>query len=161
MLLMAAVRIHCRLRREFLLGPLLFLLYIDDVTDDLTCMNNLFADDTSLVERAINLAESVERVNNDLRVIAQWTVKWLVSFNPSKTVFVFFTLKLDTGPKPVLFFCNKQITEAPSHTHLGLTLTKNLDWSVHINNILSKASKHMFIQRSLSRKLPRKTIKIR
>jgi hypothetical protein len=79
-------------------------------------MNNLFADDTSLVERAIHLAESVERVNNDLRVIAQWTVKWLVSFNPSKTVFVFFTLKLDTGPKPVFFSCNKQIILALCRT---------------------------------------------
>jgi hypothetical protein len=142
------------------LGPLLFLLYIDDVTDGLTCMNNLFADDTSLVERVVNFAESVSRVNNDLRFIEQWAAKWLVSFNPFKTVFVFFTLKNEHGPRPILYFCNKQITESPSHTHLGLTLTNNLDWSVHIDNILSKASKRMFILRSLSRKLPRKTLQI-
>jgi hypothetical protein len=80
-------------------------------------MNNIFADDTSLVERV--LAESVQRVNNNLRDIEQWAAKWLVSFNPSKTVFVFFTLKMDPGPEPVLFFCNK---DTPSHTHLGLTL---------------------------------------
>jgi hypothetical protein len=110
------------------LGPILFLLYIDDLSDDLTCVNNLFADDTSLVERVVDFEESVEKVNSDLCFIEQWVAKWLVSFNPNKTVFVYFTfITVGQGPKPNLYFCNTLLTKAPSDTHLGLTPSKGLD----------------------------------
>ncbi len=140
------------------LGPILFLLFIDDLTDDLICNNNLFADDASLAERVNNLEESATRVNNDLRTIQMWADKWLVSFNHLKTVFVYFSLRNVGVVKPILIFCGTIIKEAPSHTHLGITLTNTLDWTEHINQILTKASKRLFFLKSLSRKLPRMTL---
>ena len=54
-----------------ILGPLLFLLYIDDIDVDINSSNRLFADDTSLA-------------NLDLAKIHRWADKWLVTFNPEK-----------------------------------------------------------------------------
>ena len=68
-----------------ILGPLLFLLYINDIVNDIGSNIRLFADDTSLfiiVEDPLTAACSL---NTDLDRISQWAATWLVSFKPAKT----------------------------------------------------------------------------
>ena len=67
------------------LGPLLFLLYINDVTDSLGNIARLFADDTSLAYSGQNLTVMETEINNDLRKLNDWAKTWLVDFNPKKT----------------------------------------------------------------------------
>lgn len=77
----------------FVLGPLLFLIYINDVTDDLASLPLIYADDTTLLQIVDDPAASADRLNSDLNKIAVWADKWLVTMNPVKLVLLFFFLE--------------------------------------------------------------------
>lgn len=72
------------------LGPLLFLLYINDIADNTQSFSRLFADDTSLLYSSTNINEIEFRVNSDLSKIYNWSKEWLVDFNPKKTECIIF-----------------------------------------------------------------------
>ena len=64
-----------------ILGPLLFLIYINDLSDGLNCNPKLFADDTSLFSTVYNNNEATNTLNNDLNKITEWAHQWKMSFN--------------------------------------------------------------------------------
>ena len=64
------------------LGPLLFLIYIKDLSDDLVSRARLFADDTSIFSTVIDIHNSSEELNSDLCVIKNWAFQWKMAFNP-------------------------------------------------------------------------------
>jgi hypothetical protein len=66
------------------LGPLLFLIYINDITTDLDSSPFIYADDTMLFEIVQNVNVSAANLNEDLTRISDWSKKWLVTMNPSK-----------------------------------------------------------------------------
>ena len=67
------------------LGPLLFLIYVNDITESLLSVARLFADDTSLACTTSNTADLQGILNHDLDVITKWSRQWLVTFNSAKT----------------------------------------------------------------------------
>ena len=122
------------------LGLLLFLVYVNDIADTLLSLVRLFADDSSLFFSAANLREIEGIINHDLGLISVWAKKWLVDFNPIKTVAMLFTLRpLDF--LPILNFNDSIINFVESHKHLGITLTFNGQWHTHIETILCSAYK--------------------
>ena len=66
------------------LGPLLFLLYINDIVDNINATIRLFADDTCLYIIVDNPHNTARQLNTDLQMIHQWATQWLVTFNPNK-----------------------------------------------------------------------------
>ena len=73
------------------LGPLLFLVYVNDIADELIGLTRLFADDTSVGNSSNSFDTIISNTNIDLKKISDWAKKWLVSFNPSKTdIMIFF-----------------------------------------------------------------------
>ena len=68
-----------------ILGPLFFLIYINDLSDDLASNPKLFADDTSLFSVVHNSLSSSTDLNNDLVKISEWAYQWKMSFNPDST----------------------------------------------------------------------------
>ena len=73
------------------LGPLLFILYINDITEDIQSLSRLFADDTSLSYSSSNINEIEQRLNSDITKIYNWSTKWLVDFNHQKTKCMLFS----------------------------------------------------------------------
>ncbi len=67
-----------------ILGPLLFLVYINDIVHNIGANIRLFADDTSLSVVVENPAIAARTLNSDLTTISNWAKKWLVTFNPKK-----------------------------------------------------------------------------
>ncbi|MCG8032136.1 MAG: reverse transcriptase family protein [Candidatus Thiodiazotropha taylori] len=130
------------------LGPLLFLVYVNDIADQLLSLTRLFADDSSLFLSASNLNDIEGILNHDLSIVSAWAKQWLVNFNPNKTVAMLFSLlKVDVVPS--LSFDGIDINFVDQHKHLGITLTENGKWQNHIDNILTSASKVIGIMRKL------------
>ena len=65
-----------------ILGPLLFLIYVNDLPNGLKSKFKLFADDTSLFSVAYGLKISASDINSDLKLISDWALLWKTSFNP-------------------------------------------------------------------------------
>ena len=65
-----------------ILGPLLFLMYVNDIPDNLSSNVKLFADDVSLFSIVDDPVQSGSQLNNDLKKIQKWAFDWKMSFNP-------------------------------------------------------------------------------
>ena len=68
-----------------ILGPLPFLIYINDLPNGLNSNAKLFADDASLFSVVHNITDSANQSNSDLSKINKWALQWKVSFNPDPT----------------------------------------------------------------------------
>jgi hypothetical protein len=143
-----------------ILGPLLFLVFINDITANIECDIHLFADDTSLMEIIEQHQQSYAKINRDLNRLSRWASKWLVTFNATKTVYLQVSRKLNPAPKPILMLNGTQVKEVPTHKHLGLTFNSTLSWSDHIGALTTKANKCVGLLRRISRDVPRKCLEI-
>lgn len=131
-----------------ILGPLLFLIYINDLHKNLASRVRLFADDC-IIYRPISGPDDHQILQNDLQLIFDWCKTWLMSLNSSKCKVVSFTRK-----HSVSNFCyhidNNPILPANSYKYLGINLTSNLSWNLHVTTICAKASKSLgYLRRTL------------
>jgi hypothetical protein len=143
-----------------ILGPLLFLIFVNDITEDIETGIHLFADDTSLMEIIENHNESYARLNRDLNRLSLWADKWLITFNAAKTVYIQITRKLFPAPKPILRLKGAPVKEVTTHKHLGLTFNQTLTWTDHIDKLISKGAKCVGLLRRISRDVPRECLEI-
>ena len=144
-----------------ILGPLFFLVYINDLAMDLKCNVKLFADDTSIltIEQDPNTAAS--DMNHDLEMIKKWAHDWRMSFNPDarkQAVEVIFSRKNKAVDHPVIVFNNTPVKVVDEHKHLGMFLDSKLSFSTHIKEVISKTRKGIGMLKHLSRYLPRHTL---
>ena len=116
-----------------ILGPLLFLIFINDLLQGIE--GNV---DLDIVD---NPTSTANKMNRDLEAIHDWALQWRVTFNPDKTVTMVFSTKVNKPMHPSLIFQGKILTQSCQHKHLGLTLSDNLSWNKHIDNLLTSASK--------------------
>ena len=104
-----------------ILGPLLFLIYINDLTEGLTTNVKLFADDTSLFSVVHDTQTSANDLNKDLKIINNWAFQWKMNFNPDPTKQaheVIFSRKTKEIYHPPLVFNNTSISQSSSQNHL-------------------------------------------
>ena len=130
------------------LGPLLFLIYVNDIADSLLSLTRLFADDSSLFYSTSSILDLQGIINHDLQILSAWAKQWLVNFNPLKTEGILFTLKR-MFDLPQIFFDGIPINFVTDHKHLGLTFNNKGRWGKHIENIVTSASKIIGIMRKL------------
>ena len=127
-------------------GPTLFLLYINDLPDDVICDSAIYADHTTLYsrcDRASDLWQQLElacELKSDLRDMVDWGKKWLVDFNAEKTQLVSFDRTNNNGSIDVKVG-GSILEEKSSFKILGLTFSSKLDWGSYIISIAKTASK--------------------
>ncbi|MEW8542639.1 MAG: reverse transcriptase family protein, partial [Candidatus Thiodiazotropha sp.] len=138
-----------------ILGPLLFLLYINDIVNQINTNVRLFADDTSLYIIVDTPERAAVSLNSDLQAINQWATEWLVDFNPSKTFTMTISRKTTNVPHPPLFLAGTNIQETDIYKHLGLHFSNNLSWSEHIRIITQTAWQRLSLLRGLKFRLKR------
>ena len=127
-----------------ILGPLLFLTYINDRTDGLSSIEKLFTDDTSLFSVVHNANTAGKELNNDLVKISNWAYQWKMSFNPDpskQAQEVIFSRKTNKDYHPPLAFNNNNVQETDSQKHLGIVLDNRLSFENHLKMILNKVNK--------------------
>ncbi len=141
------------------LGPLLFLIYINDISDDLKSNSFLFADDTSIFQRVYkgNIARAVALINQDLCTINDWAKQWLVTINAKKTVAMLFSKKRTPSVMLPVFIGGTNLIVVDEHKQLGILFSKDLSWTSHIkqttakcNRLLGMLSKNKYIWSRLS-----------
>ena len=108
------------------LGPLLFLIYINDLSNGISSTIRLYADDV-IIYRAIYSNDDVLELQDDLAKLSEWDVKWLMSFNLQKCEHLTVTnkkLPLDT----TYSIKNCVINKVTYTKYLGVTISQNLSW---------------------------------
>ena len=91
------------------LGPLLRILYYNNIIDDLDCEVLIFADDICIFAKGNSPEETSTLLNKDLCKISAWATKWKVNFNPSKTKNMLFSNKTWPSNPDILFNKDHQI----------------------------------------------------
>ena len=141
------------------LGPLLFLIYINDLLNEIESICKIFADDASLFSKVKDETFSDTQLNNDLNKISKWDFQWKILFNPdpSKQVLeICFSHKRDTRNYPSLVFNDTKVQIANSQKHLGLILDSKLGFSEHIDNKIKKCNKIIGIMKKLFNSVKKK-----
>ena len=103
------------------LGPLLFLIYVNDKSEHLLSLTRLFADDSSLFVSATNINDIEGILNHDLAMITNWAKMWLVKFNPSKTEAILFSY-ISSDFFPNIVFDGVNVKFVKRHKHLGVNI---------------------------------------
>ena len=143
-----------------ILGPLLFLIYINDIVVDIHSSIRLFADDTSLYIIVDNPHQAANLLNADLAKMHLWVSRWLVSFNPSKSESMTLSRKQNKPLHPPLNMAQLNINEVTSHKHLGLIFSDDGSWHEHIDHVKAKSWFRLNIMRKLKFQLDRKSLEI-
>ena len=144
-----------------ILGPLFFLVYINDLTKDLRCNFKLFADDTSLFTVVEDSNAAATDMNHDLKLINQWAHSWRMSFNPDpqkQAVELMFLRKKNEIDHPVVLFNDTPVKKVIEHNNLGIVLDSKLSFYALIKAAISKTRKGIGMLKFLSRYLPRHTL---
>ena len=152
------VTINAGVPQGSIFGPLLFLVYINDIVTDIKSYIRLFADDTTLYIIVATPAQAALTLNQDLVKISAWANKWLVSFNPNKTESVLLSRKINRQSHPATTMNNQIITEVENHKHLGVVFQSNCTWHEHLNMIISKAWQRINVMRKLKFVLDKKNL---
>ena len=143
------------------LGPLLFLLYINDISYTVQhCHIRLFADDTCLFIEVDNREDAAVKINEDLGALYQWSLDWLVSFSEPKTKALTISNKKDFNKNPPIVMNHIPIEEVQSYKYLGLIFTRNLRWNNHVDKVATNAQKRLNAMMPLKFKISRKSLEI-
>ena len=143
-----------------ILGPLLFLIYINDIVLNVNSTVRLLADNTSLYLIVDNPTEAARCLNSDLELMYQWAESWLVKFNANKSEALLISRKTNRPLHPQLLMNNEPIKEVSYHKHLGIFLSSDGTWHDHINSITSKAWLRVNLMRKLKFLLDRRSLEL-
>ena len=139
------------------LGPLLWLLYVNDIVNDIKSDILLFADDTCCFATGKDPAETAIILNRDLDRLNTWANKWKVFFNPSKSKDLIFSEKRYLFNSPPLILNGVFVERVHEHKHLGLYLNTSLSWARQVHETCLRANRKLAVLRSV-RFLKRSTL---
>ena len=130
------------------LGPILFLIFINDLPSELTCSTRLFADNCIVYSKVRNKSDQ-ERLQRDLDTLSQWEGRWGMEFHPQKCSVLACTRS--SKPKSYAYTLKGHTLEQQQTTkYLGVDISHQLSWDTHINRITKKASSMLgFVKRNL------------
>ena len=119
-----------------ILGPLLFIVFINDLPENISSTCKVFADDTKLYSSHNNHIS----IQKDLLTFLEWSEKWLLKFNKSKCS----VLHMGNKNKQNKYFMDSESTEELKTTinekDVGVTFSTNLKFNTHINNVIKKGN---------------------
>ena len=129
------------------LGPLLFLLYINDLSNVSRLLNIiLFADDSSALYSGTNLNQMQNIINSELQKIVDWLECNRLSLNIAKSHFIIFSKR--EVYNPITLFMKENILTQVTHTKfLGVVVDQSLSWKEHIIYIKGKIARGVGIIR--------------
>ena len=133
------------------LGPILFLTYINDLPDGISSQVRLFADDTALY-LTIKGEEDSSALQKDLDLLSVWEKKWDMQFNPSKCQVVQVTGS--KSPIKSEYILHGQVLETVTCArYLSVDIRSNISWTSHIDRVVGNANRSLgYIRRNIKSK---------
>ncbi|MFM9988300.1 RNA-directed DNA polymerase [Flavobacterium sp.] len=143
-----------------ILGPLLFILYINDIVNCSDLLSFiLFADDTTLVFSCKNLLQLNQTINVELAKVSDWLKANKLSLNTKKTNFILFGNKhTRSGTKFNIMIDGYSIEQVDNAKFLGVFVDDKLNWKKHIDYIALKISRGLAVMGRLRNTLPRNAL---
>ena len=142
-------------------GPLLFLIYINDLSDGFKSECKLFADNNSLLSEVQDINTTASDLNEDLEKIGNRTFQRKMNFNPDsnkQAQEITFSRKKTVSLHPVVQFYNRPVKTTQLHKHLVMMLDSDMSYEHHIKSILNKVNKTIGLLRKFQLILPRHTL---
>lgn len=129
------------------LGPLLFIIFINDLPGIIKHKIILFADDISLIIKGNEKtsAEHEYEVNMAVKEVIKWLSKNNLSVNLNKTNYMHFNKGLNRNKEINIEYDGQLLNQANIVTFLGITIDENFNWKTHINNICCKLNKYVYV----------------
>ncbi len=123
-----------------ILGPLLFLIYINDLPSASSFYIRLFADDTFLCAQNENISLLESETNAELVKVYEWLLSNKLTLNISKSKYMIVTNKKLTGSITVQIN-GQQLEECQTYKYLGVYIDKNISWKTHTEHVCTKLSR--------------------
>ena len=134
------------------LGPILFLIYINDIEHDITCNIRLFADDCILYNE-ISSPQDTAILQTNIDTLTRWERRWQMSFNITKCHMLTITRK--RTPTTFDYTMHGSIlSKVTSATYLGIEINSKLTWDTHIDTITAKANRSLGLLKRNLKKAP-------
>ena len=127
------------------LGPLMFILYINDISADTSSSIRLFADDCVLY-RVVSNTRDAEMLQGDLSQLCGWADTWQMDFNPIKC----HVLSVTRKKTPIRYpYCisGVELEHVSHHPYLGVEIAADLSWGPHLNQTIPKAQRSLNLLR--------------
>ena len=136
------------------LGPILFVIFINDLPDVVACTAKIFADDTKIYQ-AIKKPEDAARLQQDLNRLAEWSDRWQLHFNMTKCK----TLHMGShNPRNVYDLNGEPLDSTPEEKDLGVIIDEGLKFHQHVAKAVSKASRMLGLVKHTFTCLDRTTV---
>ena len=143
-----SVKVESGVTQGTVLGPLVFLCHINDLPDSVKSQVRPFADDC-LLYRPIKSPKDHELLQNDLRELEKWALRWGMRFNAKKC----YVMSIRNTSSHFYELDNTILQLVTSNPYLGITLSEDLQWSTHIKDITKKVNSALgFLRRNLKMK---------
>jgi hypothetical protein len=166
-----------------ILGPILFLCFINDLPNCTDMLSLLFADDTACLTSGNNLKNVIKKANVELQKLSQWFRANKMAVNVSKTKYIIFkpsNKKVEIGPGEGVLFNNNDIGETSDESKifaldrihddnpnvadrtfklLGVYFDENLNFNQHCNHVCNKLSQSSYIINRVKHVLPRNVLR--
>jgi len=152
----SSLNINAGVPQGSVLGPTVFLIFVDNVRANLMNSLHLFADDATLdaqIDSHASACTVLKSLQDDLNHIEAWSKRWCVSFNASKCESFIISRKRQRC-EPVFHFCGSQLTNVNKIKLLGLTFENDLSWSIHVTSLAKRASRLLGMLRRAQWVLP-------
>ena len=151
--------ITCGVPQGSILGPLLFLMYINDLSNvSEYCFSLLFADDTNMFHTGKDMKIVCDQVNEDLKNVQEWLNCNKLSLNIRKTHYMIFTPRNKIIDDIDVKFCNNVIERVYVTKFLGVQIDSQLTWKTHVEYTCKKLSKSIGILSKARKKLHRSSL---
>ena len=131
----------CRSASRLRSGSPIFLVYINDIVENINSEIKLFADDTSLFSVVESKVRTANDLNRDLKKARLWAWQWKMKFNTDKTEEVIFSSKRIRQQHPVLMLGAGEVRNKSEHRHLGMILDSKLNFESHVKEAIIKAAR--------------------
>ena len=129
----------------------LFLIFLNDLPQELKCEKAMYADDLALWKTHRYARQAARHLNQDLRALQEYCRKWKITINPTKTVYTTFSLShVQTKQKLDIKVEGIQAKKDEQPTYLGVQLDPRLTLSGHVNNLKMKANKRLSLIKRLA-----------